>query len=141
VKVEHRRGTKFGCPDCQKQLPCYDHGEERQWRHLDSCQFKTILKARVPRVDCPEHGAMSVIVPWAEPHLRFTMLFESLAIEVLEMTQTVNSKMMSIKRREGGYRNIENFKKAIFFLLRRTRTLPTVMPGEPTFFIQRKSQT
>jgi hypothetical protein len=32
VKVEHPRGTKFCCPDCQKQLPCYDHGEERQWR-------------------------------------------------------------------------------------------------------------
>jgi transposase len=25
VGVEHPRGTKFGCPDCQKQLPCYDH--------------------------------------------------------------------------------------------------------------------
>ena len=22
VKVEHPRGTKFCCPDCQKQLPC-----------------------------------------------------------------------------------------------------------------------
>jgi hypothetical protein len=64
---------------------------------------------------CPEHGVKPVIVPLAEPHIRFTMLFESFAIEVLEMTQTVNSKIISINRRAGGYRNIENFKKTIFF--------------------------
>ena len=138
VRVEHPRGTKFGCPDCQQQVSCYDHGEERQWRHLDSCQFKTILTARVPRVECPPHGVKSVIVPRASPNSRFTMLFERFAIDVLKMTQTVkerlsnivtfcthgitngvaegiNSKIMSIKRRAGGYRNIENFKKEIFF--------------------------
>ena len=138
VRVEHPRGTKFGCPDCQQQLSCYDHGEERQRRHLDSCQFKTILTARVPRVECPTHGVTWVMVPWASPNSRFTMLFERFAIDVLKMTQTVkerlsnimtfcthgitsgvaegiNSKIMSIKRRAGGYRNIENFKKAIFF--------------------------
>ncbi|MBM3965658.1 MAG: transposase [Planctomycetes bacterium] len=27
----------------------------------------------------------------------------------------MNSKIMSIRRRAGGYRNIENFKKAIYF--------------------------
>ena len=97
VKVEHPRGTKFCCPDCQKQLPCYDHGDERQWRHLDSCQFKTILKARVPRVDCPEHGVKSAAVPWAEPHSRFTMLFERFAIEVLQMTQTVKGAMCILR--------------------------------------------
>lgn len=77
VRVEHPRGTKFCCPDCRKELACYDHGEERHWRHLDSCQFKTILVARVPRVDCPTHGVKSAIVAWAEPHSRFTILFEA----------------------------------------------------------------
>ena len=52
VRVEHPRGTKFCCPDCRKELACYDHGEERHWRHLDSCQFKTILVARVRGKDC-----------------------------------------------------------------------------------------
>ncbi|MFT7511007.1 MAG: transposase, partial [Candidatus Omnitrophota bacterium] len=28
---------------------------ERRWRHLDSCQFKTFVRANVPRVQCPEH--------------------------------------------------------------------------------------
>ncbi len=87
----------FCCPECKKQLSCYDHGEERQWRHLDSCQFKTILIGRVPRVECPEHGVKSVAVPWAEPHSRFTIMFERFAIEVLLMTQTVKGAMTILR--------------------------------------------
>ncbi|MFY7930781.1 MAG: ISL3 family transposase [Oligoflexus sp.] len=97
VQVNHPRGTKFCCPECQRELPCYDHGEERRWRHLDSCQFKTILIAQVPRVNCPEHGVKSVSVPWAEPHSRFTILFERFAIDVLCATQTVKNAMSILR--------------------------------------------
>ena len=34
----------------------YDHNSERSWRHLDTCQYRTILHAEVPRANCPEHG-------------------------------------------------------------------------------------
>ncbi|MFG0261911.1 MAG: transposase family protein, partial [Novipirellula sp. JB048] len=37
-------------------MSCHDHTETRRSRHLDSCQFKTILIARIPRVKCPTHG-------------------------------------------------------------------------------------
>ena len=97
IQVDHPRGTKFCCPECQQELSCYDHGEERQWRHLDSCQFKTLLVARVPRVACPQHGVRSVSVPWAESHSRFTLLFERFAIEVLQMTQTVKGAMTILR--------------------------------------------
>jgi len=30
VRLEHPVGTKFCCPECQKQLACYDHAEERR---------------------------------------------------------------------------------------------------------------
>ncbi len=60
VRVEHPPGTKFRYPECQKELASHDHAEERRWRHLDSCQYKTILIGRVPRVDCPEHGVKTV---------------------------------------------------------------------------------
>ncbi|WP_397569980.1 transposase family protein [Schlesneria sp. T3-172] len=63
VHVEHPSGTRFCCPDCQQELGCYDHTEESQWRHLDSCQFKTILLARITRVECPVHGVKQVRVP------------------------------------------------------------------------------
>ena len=93
IHVGHPRGTKFGCPECERQLPCYDHAEKRSWRHLDSCQFKTLLVARPPRVNCPEHGVKTVSVPWAEKSSRFTILFERLAIDVLLATQTVKGAM------------------------------------------------
>ncbi len=97
VHVEHPRGTRFCCPECQRELPCYDHAEKRRWRHLDSCQFKTILLARPPRVKCPEHGVKNVSLPWAEKSSRFTMLFERFAIDVLLATQTVTGAMSILR--------------------------------------------
>jgi transposase len=83
VWAEHSEGAAWACPQCRKRLPLYDHAEERTWRHLDSCQFQTHLHARIPRVECGEHGVVQVTVPWAEPRSRFTLLFERLAIDVL----------------------------------------------------------
>ena len=89
VDVTHPDQTKFCCPKCQLELSCYDHTQTRRWRHLDSCQFRTILRGSVPRVKCPQHGVKQVEVPWASPRSRFTLLFESFAISLLQATQTV----------------------------------------------------
>lgn len=97
IFVEHPRGTRFCCPKCKSELACYDHAEERKWRHLDTCQFKTILHARQPRVQCPEHGVQLVSVPWAEKSSRFTIMFERLAIDVLKVTQTVTGAMAILR--------------------------------------------
>jgi transposase len=71
-----------GCPECGRKMR--GHGSDRRkWRHLDSCQFKTFLVADVPRVNCPDHGARTVKVPWSEPRGRFTALFERFAIDVM----------------------------------------------------------
>lgn len=83
VWAEHPEDATWVCPHCAQTLPLYDHAEERTWRHLDSCQFQTHLHARIPRVACSEHGVIQVLVPWAEPRSRFTLLFERLAIDVL----------------------------------------------------------
>ena len=67
-EIEVRVGfadTLWGCPQCQKRMHIHDY-EERRWRHLDSCQFKTIIVSRVPVVRCEEHGCQTVAVPWAE---------------------------------------------------------------------------
>jgi transposase len=84
VWVDHPKRTRFACPECDTELPVYDHGAEREWRHLDSCQFLTYLHARPPRVSCAEHGVLQVRLPWAEPMARFTILFERLAVDVLK---------------------------------------------------------
>lgn len=73
----------WGCPACKSRMHIKEW-RERRWRHLDSCQFKTVLKAKVPVVECQEHGAQTVQVPWAEGKSRFTLFFERLAIEVLQ---------------------------------------------------------
>jgi transposase len=83
VWAEHPEDASWACPHCAKTLPLYDHADERTWRHLDSCQFQTYLHARIPRVECGEHGVVQILVPWAEPRSRFTLLFERLAIDVL----------------------------------------------------------
>jgi transposase len=84
-EVEVRVGyadTLWGCPACQQRMQVHDY-EERRWRHLDSCQFRTLIVARVPVVRCATHGTQTVAVPWAEKYARFTRLFERLAIDVM----------------------------------------------------------
>ena len=73
----------WACPHCSIPLPLYDHAEERAWRHLDSCQFQAYRHASIPRVACGEHDGVPVLVPWATPRSRFSLLVERLAIDVL----------------------------------------------------------
>lgn len=89
VHVEHTEECSWECPQCHRELSCYDHVPERTWRHLNTCQFQTMLHARAPRVECPEHGVVQVKVPWAEPYGRFTLLMERFVIDVLQACQTV----------------------------------------------------
>jgi len=91
VFVEHKAGQEFTCPECDQKLGVYDHAEERTWRHLDSCHFATVLRARIPRVECPAHGVRQARVPWAEPRSRFTLLFERFAISVLLETDVAGA--------------------------------------------------
>lgn len=96
VWVVPRPGTRFGCSDCGEVSPIYDH-QERSWRHLDTCQFRTLLHARVPRLNCVTHGVKLLRVPWAEAHSRFTLLFERLAIAWLkEATPTAVARRLGL---------------------------------------------
>lgn len=76
------------CPECGQRCPRYD-SSERRWRHLDTCQYQTILTAKVPRIKCEEHGVRQVRVPWAEERSRFTALFEALVIDWLQATESI----------------------------------------------------
>lgn len=83
VHLTVRPDAIWGCPQCHGRMHV-KQWRTRRWRHLDSCQFKTILEAAVPVVECSEHGSQTVQVPWAEGSSRFTMCFESFAVQVLE---------------------------------------------------------
>ena len=71
------------CPKCERRGSRYD-ARERRWRHLDTMQYRTILVAEVPRVQCDEHGVVQIAVPWSDPKSRFTALFEALVIDWLK---------------------------------------------------------
>jgi len=82
VYVELKPGSRQTCPYCGAICPGYDK-RRRQWRHLDTCQLKTLLVAELPRVQCTEHGIVTVHAPWAEPGSGFTALYEALVIDWL----------------------------------------------------------
>ena len=86
VAVAHHEGRLWPCPTCGRELPLYDHSEERSWRHLDTGGLKTFLHARPPRVRCDTHGVLQVHLPWAEPKSRHTRAFERFAIDVMKET-------------------------------------------------------
>jgi transposase len=53
----------------------YDFRPERTWRHLDLWQYKTYIRARVPRINTSD-GIVSIEVPWADDFERITGLLE-----------------------------------------------------------------
>ena len=87
VRVECER-TEW----CHTQRRLHVHGwEKRRWRHLDLWQCSTIIEAEVPRLLNPATGRTEMAaVPWAEGLSRWTKLFETWAIEVLQRTRSIS---------------------------------------------------
>ncbi len=82
VQIENEQ-RRLPCPVCGVDCPRHDT-RPRHWRHLDTCQFETILQAAVPRTKCRRHGVKQVPVPWADRGSSFTALFEMLVISWLK---------------------------------------------------------
>jgi len=47
---------------------------ERQWRHLDTCQFETVIQARIPQLKYSDGTVEELTVPWAERYSRVPVL-------------------------------------------------------------------
>lgn len=65
----------------------YDHAPSREWRHLDTLQFKTYLVCSLPRIRTPSGKVKTIAPPWADSHERHTYLFERMAIDLLKGTK------------------------------------------------------
>jgi len=90
------RGALFPCPECQRACKAHDF-ESFTWQHLNFFQHHCFITARVPRVDCPDHGVKRAAVPWARPGSKFTLLFEQAAlILVREMPVLAAARFMGI---------------------------------------------
>ena len=84
VLVVYAEGEDAYCPTCGKPAAIHDR-KARKWRHLDSCNHKTIIESEIPRVKCDEHGVLQVKVPWAEKNSRFTIELERHVCRWLKM--------------------------------------------------------
>ena len=84
VWLETTEGGRWLCSECQAVGSIYDHTKEQIWRHLDTCQCRTYVHARLPRTSCKEHGVRQVRAPWAEPRSGFTLLMERRLIDTLK---------------------------------------------------------
>ena len=90
IRLSHG-GGKLTCPECGELCSQADTAPERTWRHLDTMQFRTEITAAVPRSRCAQCGVKTIEVPWAGKHSRFTLMFEALAIKVLQACSSVTS--------------------------------------------------
>jgi transposase len=88
VLVECARGVPWVDPESGERAEIKDW-QEREWRHLDTCEFETVITARVPRILLQSGRTMMVSVPWAEAGGRFTKSFERHVIELLTQCRTV----------------------------------------------------
>ena len=126
--------SRPSCPECGKSCPGYD-SRRRRWRHLDTCQYRTILVADVPRIECPEHGVVQVRVPWGEPGSRFTALMEALAIDWLkEASLSAVSRMLGLSWKEVATIQDRAVQRG---LSRRTLELPAQLGVDETSFQKR----
>jgi transposase len=82
IFVDHEPGIKVRCPECGLFYGLYDHGPERVYRHLNTCQMKTHIHIRPPRVNCPDHGVKQIDSEFGENGSEMTFAFESWVIQV-----------------------------------------------------------
>jgi transposase len=103
VEVEVKAGSQWAGEDGEL-LPV--HGwEEREWRHLDTMQFETVIRARVPRVRRRKVGGDGeegwstemVTVPWASPRSRWTLMFEAWSLRVLQCSESVHAACLLLR--------------------------------------------
>ena len=76
VHLECAEAAQFACPHCNRACPVCDYSPSNSWRHLDTCRKTTFLHARLPIVNCPEHGEQHPRIPWADADSPFTAAFE-----------------------------------------------------------------
>jgi transposase len=89
VEVECAERTIWASPESKQRL--HIHGwERRNWRHLDTCGFTTVITAEVPRVKDEKGQTETVVVPWAEKFSRFTRCFEAFGVEVLRAARSLS---------------------------------------------------
>jgi transposase len=88
VEVVLKRGQVWADPTDSTKRAHINGWSERQWRHLDTCQFETIITARVPQLKYSDGKVEELAVPWAERYSRVTLLMEAFVVKLLQVCPT-----------------------------------------------------
>lgn len=74
----------------------YDHAPMREWRHLDTMQYKTYIRCQLPRIMTSQGKVKTYQPNWASGHERHTYLFEHAVIDLLQASknQTKTAQLM-----------------------------------------------
>ena len=104
IDVHPTKAAQCRCGICGRRATRYDQGtENRIWRTGDFNFNKVYLRCNTYRVTCPEHGVVTMQVPWAAHKSRFTYDFEqTVAWLSLHCSKTVVSAFMRINWRTVG---------------------------------------
>jgi transposase len=84
IYIDHEREIQVRCPECDRFYAMYDHGPERVYRHLDTCQMSTFIHVRPPRVNCPTHGVKQIDSDFGENGSEMTYAFEGYVIRLAQ---------------------------------------------------------
>lgn len=134
IEVSRLSNSEHCCSKCGRSSPRYDE-VARSWRHLDTCQYQTIIKCKVPRVECSEHGVQQVQVAWSEKGSRLTILFERLVIDWLK-----SASISAVSQQLGlGWKQVDGvMRRAVRRgLLRREQQFPQRIGIDETSFQKR----
>ena len=93
------------CPVCRKRCPGYDvkHKEESTWRgpNLNGMFVEVMYQPR--RIECPEHGVITEMIPWQDGTSRFLPDFNNeVTFMALTSPKTVVTEFMAINWRTVG---------------------------------------
>ena len=135
VWMEEAAEAKWSCPACGRTVPVYDHTEEQQWRHLDTCHCQTYVHARLPRVQCPEHGVRQVAASWASPGSHFTLRMETRLIDTLKECDVTGVTRLTGTSWDEAWRIVE--KAVARGLVRKPRRIPPYLCVDEKSFAKR----
>lgn len=82
IYIQTVKGSLRPCGTCLKSdCRVYDHGKEREWRHMNFFQYRAVIVGKPPRVLCDEcQKPKTADIPWARERSGFSLYFEAFMV-------------------------------------------------------------
>jgi transposase len=96
VHIECAKGEVWADPKTQTRAHIHSWNT-RTWRHLDTCQFETLITAQIPRLTMADGSTQEVAIPWAGPHSRITLMMEAFVLRLLQAAANISRVATLIK--------------------------------------------